>query len=266
LKDLSVDSTLSLEELGSLIKENKYEEAEKKKARIYSILTIKNFNFAMTINPAFSRVIKTWFVGIVTYHICKKFFPEKKLVEPIFLESPITNSIEPIPRGGNFLKRTFERLLEDRAFKFAMAAATTYFGYDMFKGEIIALLSSEDLIKESLKENGKVNPEICKIVEELDLVGLKQNVRELLIQENLTQDQKITLLKIKLDAVFNAEYPSKKLALLAILTAIMASIMVVGPYGIMIFLSAIYQLWKEGKISTAVYNQMKKEALQHLTN
>ena len=33
LEDLSVDSTLSLEELGSLIKENKYEEAEKKKER-----------------------------------------------------------------------------------------------------------------------------------------------------------------------------------------------------------------------------------------
>ena len=32
LQDLSVDSTLSLEELESLIKENKYEEAEKKKA------------------------------------------------------------------------------------------------------------------------------------------------------------------------------------------------------------------------------------------
>ena len=31
LEDLSVDLTLSLEELGSLIKENKYEEAEKKK-------------------------------------------------------------------------------------------------------------------------------------------------------------------------------------------------------------------------------------------
>jgi hypothetical protein len=33
LEDLSVDSTLSLEELGSLIKKNKYEEAEKKKQR-----------------------------------------------------------------------------------------------------------------------------------------------------------------------------------------------------------------------------------------
>ena len=33
LEDLSVDSTLSLEELGSLIKENKYEEAEQKKQR-----------------------------------------------------------------------------------------------------------------------------------------------------------------------------------------------------------------------------------------
>lgn len=119
----------------------------------------------MNINPAFSRVIKTWFVGIVTYHICKKLFPEKKLVEPIFLDSPVSNSIEPIPRGGNFKKKTAKRLLEDRAFKFAMAAATTYFGYDIFKGEIIALLSSEDLIKECLKKNGKVNPEICKIVE-----------------------------------------------------------------------------------------------------
>jgi hypothetical protein len=37
LEDLFVDSTLSLEELTSLIKENKYEEAEKKKEReIYS--------------------------------------------------------------------------------------------------------------------------------------------------------------------------------------------------------------------------------------
>ena len=220
----------------------------------------------MAINPAFIRVIKTSFVGVVTYHICKKLFPEKKLVEPIFLDSPVSNSIEPIPRGGNFFKRTAKRLIEDRAFKLAMAAATTYFGYDMFKGEILALLSSEDLIKECLKENGKVNPEICKIIEELDLVGLKQNVRELLIQENLTQDQKITLLKIKLDAVFNAEYPNKKLASLAILTAIMASIMIVGPYGIMIFLSTIYQLWKEGKISTAVYSKLTKEALEQLTN
>jgi len=33
LEDLSVDSTLSLEELGSLIKENKYEGAEKEKQR-----------------------------------------------------------------------------------------------------------------------------------------------------------------------------------------------------------------------------------------
>lgn len=33
LEDLSLDSTLSLEELESLIKENKYEEAEKKKER-----------------------------------------------------------------------------------------------------------------------------------------------------------------------------------------------------------------------------------------
>ena len=212
------------------------------------------------------RVIRTWLVGVVTYWICKKVFPEKKLVEPIFLDPPISNNIPPIPRGGNFLTETAKRLAQDRAFKSALLTATAYFGYDMFKEEILALLSSEDMIKECLKKNGRVRVEICEIVEELDLVGLKENVRELLIKENLTRDQKITLLKIKLDAVFNAEYPNKKLALLAILTAIMASIILVGPYGIMIFLAAIYQLWKEGKISTAVYKQMRKEALQHLTN
>ena len=39
LEDLSVDSTLSLEELESLIKENKYEEAERKKQReIYNFV------------------------------------------------------------------------------------------------------------------------------------------------------------------------------------------------------------------------------------
>jgi hypothetical protein len=38
LEDLSVDSTLSLEELESLIKENKYEEAEKKKSVKFTIL------------------------------------------------------------------------------------------------------------------------------------------------------------------------------------------------------------------------------------
>ena len=220
----------------------------------------------MNINVAFIRVIRTWLVGVVTYWICKKVFPEKKLVEPIFLDSPISDNITPIPRGGSFLKETAKRLIQDRAFKLAMLAATTYFGYDMFREEILALLSSEDMIKECFKKDGRVRIEICEIVEELDLVGLKENVKQLLIKENLTRDQKITLLKIKLDAVFNAEYPNKKLALLAILTAIMASIILVGPYGIMIFLAAIYQLWKEGKISTAVYKQMRKEALQHLTN
>jgi len=220
----------------------------------------------MNINPAFIRVIKTWLVAVVTYWICKKLFPEKKLVETIFLDPPVSDNIEPIPRGGNFLKETAKRLIEDRAFKLAIVATITYFGYDMFKAEILALLSSKDVIKECLKKDGRVKIEICEIVEELDLVGLKENVRELLIKENLTRDQKITLLKIKLDAIFNAEYPNKKLALLAILNAIMASIILVGPYGIMIFLAAIHQLWKEGKISTAVYKQMRKEALQHLTN
>jgi hypothetical protein len=46
LEDLSVDSTLSLEELGSLIKENKYEEAEKKKQHeIYN--SIKEIHLKM---------------------------------------------------------------------------------------------------------------------------------------------------------------------------------------------------------------------------
>ena len=108
-----------------------------------------------------------------------------------------------------------------------MLAATAYFGYDMFKEEILALLSSEDMTKECF--DGRVRTKIYEIIEELDLVGLKENVKEMLIKENLTRDQKITLLNIKLGSVFNAEYPNKKLALLAILTAIMANILLIAP-------------------------------------
>jgi hypothetical protein len=220
----------------------------------------------MTINFIFTRIVKTWSIGIITYWIIKKLFPEKKMVEPIFLDPPdvpVSDTVQPIPKGGNFQKIA-KRLIQDRAFKFAMLAATTYFGYDMFQEEILALLSSKDLIKECSKAKSIVKLEICEIVEKLDLVGLQENIKELVIKENLTTDQKTTLLKIKLDAVINSEYPNKKVALIAILTAIMASLILVGPYGLMIFLGAIYQLWKEGKISTAVYKQMKDEALKQL--
>lgn len=96
------------------------------------------------------------------------------------------------------------------------------------------------------------------------MAGLKTNVREMVITKNLSNDQKISLRKIKLDAVINSEYPQQKIALIAILTGILVSLMLVGPYGIMIFLSAIYQLWKEGRISTAMYQKMQKEALKEL--
>lgn len=217
--------------------------------------------------PVVIRLIKTWLIGILFYWITKKVFPEQKMVESILVDQPdvpVSDTIPPIPRGGINLTEVAKRLIQDRAFKIAMIAATTYFGVDMFQEEIIALLSSKKLLKECSKAKPQVNEKVCEIIDQLDLVGLKDNVRELLVKENLTKDQKITLLKIKLDAIINSEYPNKKVALVALLTVVMVSLMVVGPYGIMIFLSAIYQLWKEGKISTAVYKKMQKEALKQL--
>jgi hypothetical protein len=42
----------------------------------------------MKIKPVFIRVFKTWLIGVITYWITKKLFPEKKMVEPIFLDLP----------------------------------------------------------------------------------------------------------------------------------------------------------------------------------
>lgn len=148
----------------------------------------------------------------------------------------------------NFFKQVLKRMLEDRAFKVSIITATDYFYSDILAEKILALLSSEDFVSKCLKKDVNIKIEICETVEELDLGVLKEGVRELLGKENLTRDQKIILLKIKLDAVFNGDYPNKKVALLAVLTAIMDSIILVGPYGVMIFLAAINQLWKEGKI------------------
>lgn len=132
----------------------------------------------MKINSVYIRVVKTWFIGVVTYSITKKLFPEKKMVQPIFLDPPdvpVSDTVTPIPRGGNF-KEVAKRLIQDRAFKLAMIAATAYFGYDMFQDEILALLSSPNLIKKCSKAEPSVKIEICEIVEKLDLVGIKDNV------------------------------------------------------------------------------------------
>lgn len=210
------------------------------------------------------RLLKSSLVYLITYYFCQKFFPGKKMVES---DDPklIPDKMEPafnVPKGVYRFQNLKKRFQEDRALRIALFAATAFFGYDTFQAKILSLICSDKLVKEPANRTVKIN--MFQMAEELDLLNLKENVRKMLIKEDLTQDQKVTLLKIKLDSVLNSEYPNQNIALIAILTAIMAAISVVGPYGITTFLAAIHQLWQEGKISTAVYKQMKAEAYKQL--
>lgn len=177
------------------------------------------------------------------------------------MEEPISDTVPAIPRGG-----IFGRLLRDRAFKVALALACFSFGLDMFMEEIIAFLSSDKLMETykagELPEGLSIR--LQKVVEELDLLNMNEKMRGLMLDKYLDRDQKVYLLKIKLDSIINGDYPNKNLAVTMLLLGILGAIVLTGPYGIMVFLSALYQMWKEGKISTAIYKQVQKQAMKKL--
>lgn len=211
-------------------------------------------------HPVFIRILRSVTVGVILYYVTKTVFPEKPMVEPI-PEKPLVDGTKPIPRGG-VLDHISKRILQDRAFKVAVIGATFAFGYDLFITEIIQLLSSPETFTEY--EKGTLPKEIADMIEEFELLDLPSKIRGIVVKDNLSRDHKIVLLKIKLDSIINGDYPNKKLAVAAILASVLATVLLAGPYGIMLFLAALYQLWKEGKISTAMYKKISQEAIKQL--
>lgn len=104
---------------------------------------------------------------------------------------------------------------------------------------------------------------VCDIVKERDLHVHTKKIREIIISDNISDEHKISLLKIKLDFIINVECNGKIRFLLMAILARIITFMVSGFGGLELILEPLYRLFKEGRISKAFYNQILKVLARH---
>lgn len=97
---------------------------------------------------------------------------------------------------------------------------------------------------------------VYDIIKEHERSLHSKSIKELLVAHTLSKEEKVNLLKIKLDFIINGECGDKRRFLIVsiIATLIICCISRVG--GLAIFLKSLYRLFQEGKISQALYKKI----------
>ena len=102
------------------------------------------------------------------------------------------------------------------------------------------------------------------IVQKHQLNLYSKSIKSLIISDDLTQEEKISLLKIKFDFIINGECIGKtRFLVVAILGALLA-FTISGLRGLFLILEALYRLFKEGKIAKGLYKQILKVLVMRL--
>jgi hypothetical protein len=83
-------------------------------------------------------------------------------------------------------------------------------------------------------------------------------MKEIILSTHLSNEHKISLIKIKLDFIINGECAGKTRFLIMTLLGITLTFIISGVDGLALVLEALYHLFQEGKISKAVYAQVLK--------
>ena len=192
-------------------------------------------------------------VGISVYILVNKLFPEK--LSDINSEKDL--------RGGDIIrnhliKKIINKVIHDRALKVAIITVFATAGVQYFNKEIETLLLDEVFNQICVKEVDGQLKIVCDIIKEHELNLDSKSMKELIVASNLSQEDKINLLKIKLDFIINDECTGKRRFLILCMIAALISVCVSGVGGLALFLEALYRLFQEGRISRALYTQILK--------
>lgn len=201
----------------------------------------------------FSKILLPSIVGISVYLIINKLFPEK-------VESLGKDPIEALRGGGRteLAKEIAKKLLKDKALKIAIISVFATAGIQNFQSEIKALLVNDIFNTLCVKDVDGELKVVCDIVQELDLNSHAKSIKSLIVSNDLSSEQKISLLKIKLDFIINGECAGKFWFLVMAIIATILAFTISGVGGLALILEALYCLFQERKISKAVYNQIIK--------
>lgn len=194
-------------------------------------------------------------VGFSAYLIANKFFPE----EMKSFDDPLTGL-----RGDGRLAKIFPKIFKrfsrfsrDRALKIGLLAlfGTTAFLYFQ---ELEALLI-DDVFDYFCVQEAEKNLKIgCGISEEPELLLHTNNMRDIIVDDILSDEHKLFLLKLKLDILINGECMERsRFVVMGIIVALLTfTISNVG--GLVLLVEALYRLVQQGKISKALYKQILK--------
>lgn len=200
-----------------------------------------------------SKLLLPSIVGVSVYLIVNKFFPEKI---KSFDEDPLTSL-----RAGDTKKifsKIIKKFLTDKALKIAIIAVFSASFAQYFQGEIEALLVDDVFQHICVRDVEGDLKVVCDIVKEYDLHSHTKKMREIIVSGNISDEHKISLLKIKLDLIINGECGGKgRFFVMAILGATLA-FTISGVGGLALILEAFYRLFQEGRISKALYAQILK--------
>jgi hypothetical protein len=194
-------------------------------------------------------------VGITVYLLVSKLFPEKI--------SDLSSEIEKDVKGGDIVRNPFiqniiKKCMHDRALKAAVFSLFFTAGFKYFKDEVKTLLSDEIFKEICVKEvDGRLKI-VCDIITEHELNLHSKSMKAVIVTNDLSHEEKIDLLKIKLDFILNGECGGKKRFIILSILALFMTFCVSGVSGLAIFLEALYRLFQEGKISRALYEDIIK--------
>jgi hypothetical protein len=199
------------------------------------------------------KVLFPSIVGVIVYMIINKFFPENVGVSQ---KDPLKDL-----RGGSrveLAKRIAKILLKNRALKIALITIFATAGIQHFESEIEALLV-DDVFKHLCVQNvdGELKL-VCNIIQEHELDLHTKSMKSLIVSNNIGVEEKISLLKIKLNFIINGECAGKRKFLVTAILAIIITVTVSGVGGLAMILEALRQLFEEGKVSKALYKQLVK--------
>lgn len=202
-----------------------------------------------------SSVILPAIVGISVYIVVSKLLPEELL--NIDSEKDL--------RGGDIvrnhlIKKIVKKIMRDPALKIALISVFATAGFQHFNREIEKLLVDDVFNQICVKEVDGQLKIVCDTIKEHELDIYPKSIKELIVTSNLSKNDKINLLKIKLDFIINGECAGKKRFLIVSIVAALITVCVSGVGGLAIFLEALYRLFQEGKISRALYEQILKFA------
>ena len=173
-----------------------------------------------------------------------KFFPEdlKKFDDVEFKDL----------RGGDkplikeLIKSVFEHINNDRAL--ALFSLFKSMAVVHFSEETVGMLANARFISMCSKNGKLIDDPVCEVIAKYDLDMNSVKIRKLILDKELYLEDKVKLLKIKLDWLINGDYKGKKRFFVACLIGIILSAALSCTGGLAVVLNALVRLLKEGRL------------------